>query len=337
MNPSLLLSVPLLHAPDTTTGPLSGRVQASSPVAELHRLQMASERNAIPPCIDRSAPCCLQAVALCESNGSVIQRNVQSSRGDVVTRSPIERAADLGRSGAAVEESAAFTESGVRVRTPSPPTASKGIATLAGMWFTRYPGEQERVATGSSTAVAMNERISRALMQKGINHDPLVHVKRIDATENERAIDLTPLRPGGRHVNASGQPNTQSVEFSAASVRQGCGRRTTYPNSIARSDGPNINGPERKQESHMQRLSEPQLIAEGIDNIIPFVRRKLAADGHIDHEDQAILDELSGYSDRAIQHAEILDFAMSAVRVGFTKRNVRRLRDLAPVIGPGAA
>jgi hypothetical protein len=85
-----------------------------------------------------------------------------------------------------------------------------------------------------------------------------------------------------------------------------------------------------------QRASEPQLIAEGIDNIIPFIRRKFEIDG-LDEEEEAHLKKLSHYSDRALRHAEVFDFTTSVNRIGFNKRNTRRLRELFPELGPGIA
>jgi hypothetical protein len=99
----------------------------------------------------------------------------------------------------------------------------------------------------------------------------------------------------------------------------------------------NINAPERTTVSRMQRPSEPQLIAEGIDNIIPFIRRNFEASDGIDQEEQEVLDELNHYSDRALRHAEIFDLTTSLPRVGMNKRNARRLRELFPELGPGAA
>lgn len=88
-----------------------------------------------------------------------------------------------------------------------------------------------------------------------------------------------------------------------------------------------------------QRASEPQIIAESIDNLIPIVRRKLLADGEIDSMDHAILGELEACSNRSLRHAEILDLTSSLMQVGFNKRNNRRIRDIAPLaaIPPSAA
>lgn len=87
------------------------------------------------------------------------------------------------------------------------------------------------------------------------------------------------------------------------------------------------------------RPSEPQLIADELDNLVPFVARKLKEDGNHDAEDIAIIACLSAISARQLRHAEILDLTSSLMRVGFNKRNNRRIRDIAPLaaIPPSAA
>ena len=88
-----------------------------------------------------------------------------------------------------------------------------------------------------------------------------------------------------------------------------------------------------------QRPSEPQIVADRLDRMIPFVRRKLREDGDIDHDDRLILETLTEISDQAQRHAEVLDLSASLMRVGFNERNNRRLRDIAPAaaLPPSAA
>jgi hypothetical protein len=87
------------------------------------------------------------------------------------------------------------------------------------------------------------------------------------------------------------------------------------------------------------RPSEPQLIADELDNLVPFVARKLKEDGSHDSEDIAIIARLSAISARQLQHAEVLDLTWSLGRLGFNERNSRRLRDIAPMsaLPPSAA
>lgn len=76
------------------------------------------------------------------------------------------------------------------------------------------------------------------------------------------------------------------------------------------------------------RPSEPQIVADRIDQIIPFLRLKLRADGEIDRDDRRILETLSEISDQAQRHAEVLDISASLLRLGVNERNRRRLRDI---------
>ena len=78
------------------------------------------------------------------------------------------------------------------------------------------------------------------------------------------------------------------------------------------------------------RASEPQIIADRLDRVIPFLRLVLRKDGVIDQDDRTILETLADISNQTQRHAEVLDVSASLMRVGMNERNNRRLRDLLP-------
>lgn len=107
--------------------------------------------------------------------------------------------------------------------------------------------------------------------------------------------------------------------------------RFLLPLTVTETNGRDIVVPGERAPL-MQRASEPQVIADLLDNLIPAIRRKLIADGYLDPEDHAIIQALSDCSARSLQHAEAVDLSSSLLRVGLTKRNARRLRDLSKAI-----
>ena len=84
------------------------------------------------------------------------------------------------------------------------------------------------------------------------------------------------------------------------------------------------------------RASEPQIIADLIDQLYPLIYRKFLENG-IDAEEDTILDALTTTSDRAQRHAEVMDLSLSLQRVGINERNLRRWRDLFPDTTPAKA
>ena len=199
---------------------------------------------------------------------------------------------------AAVETLNTVTESGVNSSLPAP----KAIVTVLRPWFTRQPANKGRADLSVSIAVGSDGSIAYRV--------------------TEDAYRLT---------------SSQLIPLPGAGLVRLWLRAIPCTPTIPRQCGGNINAPERITVSTMQRASEPQLIAEGIDNIIPFIRRQFEASNGIDQQEQEVLDGLNHYSDRALRHAEIIDLTTSLTRVGPNKRNARRLRELFPELGPGAA
>lgn len=180
------------------------------------------------------------------------------------------------------------------------PPAPKAIVTFSRPWFTRQPGNKGRV--GSSVSIAVSS----------------------DGESFNQGDSAYVMQPGARKVNP-------------LPVMAGISRRAVPVISIIpRLNAGNIIAPERITVSTMQRPSELQLIADQLDNIIPFVRRKFEADG-IDDDERTILDGLHDCSNRQFRQAEVFDLTTSLDRVGLNKRNARRLRELFPELGPGAA
>jgi hypothetical protein len=80
----------------------------------------------------------------------------------------------------------------------------------------------------------------------------------------------------------------------------------------------------------MQRSSDPQLLAVALDEVLPLVVDKLEADGERDAGDDHIIRTLRAVSDGQLRHAEIFDLTASINRIGLTKRNRQRVRELFP-------
>jgi hypothetical protein len=89
----------------------------------------------------------------------------------------------------------------------------------------------------------------------------------------------------------------------------------------------------RKVTYAMQRSSDPQLLAVALDEVLPLVIDKLDADGERDAGDEHIILTLRAVSDGQLRHAEIFDLTASINRIGLTKRNRQRVRDLFPELG----
>lgn len=92
---------------------------------------------------------------------------------------------------------------------------------------------------------------------------------------------------------------------------------------------PAVEAPQ-KDPAMSQRLSDPQLLAVQLDEVLPRVIRKLDADGVRDEEDAQIIATLTAVNTGQLRHAEIYDFTTSVSRIGMTKRNRQRARELFP-------
>ena len=217
---------------------------------------------------------------------------------------------------AGMETPGAFTESRV-FSMRFLPSASKAIATLAGPWNLSQSSDQERAATGVSIAVIE----ANDARMKEVNHARLAAfpTSKRETRENQ------------------GEPAEGRANPLVAKALLLSSRSSASPDSTVRLTDPrNIVAPERSQVSEMQRQSEPQEIADEIDNLIPFVRRNFEASNGIDQEEQAILDGLEEVSNRSIRYAEVIDLTVSMIRVGTNKRNNRRIRELFPEFDPAA-
>ena len=83
-----------------------------------------------------------------------------------------------------------------------------------------------------------------------------------------------------------------------------------------------------------QRHSDPQIIAEAIDNVIPILRNKFSEDGQMDDQENTLLDYFIAVSNRALHVAERSDLAESIRRIGLNERNLRRIRDISATPEP---
>jgi hypothetical protein len=111
--------------------------------------------------------------------------------------------------------------------------------------------------------------------------------------------------------------------------------RMTHGQTVAAGPRWPINGPipeaPRKATPHMsQRSSDPQLLAVALDEVLPLVIDKLEADGERDAGDEHIIRTLRAVSDGQLRHAEIFDLTASINRIGLTKRNRQKVRELFP-------
>lgn len=88
-----------------------------------------------------------------------------------------------------------------------------------------------------------------------------------------------------------------------------------------------------KPDPAMQRPSDPQQLAVALDEVLPLVIDKLEADGERDAGDEHIIRTLRAVSDGQLRHAEIFDLTASINRIGLTKRNRQKVRELFPELG----
>ena len=218
---------------------------------------------------------------------------------------------------AGMETPGAFTESRV-FSNRFLPSAPKAIATLAGPFTVSQSSDQERAATGVSIAVIE----ANDARMKEVNHDRLAAFPNSNRETREN----------------QGEPAEGRVNPLVAKALLLLSRPSASPvSTVPLTDPRNIVAPERSQVSEMQRQSEPQEIADEIDNLIPFVRRNFEASNGIDQHEQAILDGLEEVSNQSIRYAEVIDLTASMMRRGHNKRNNRRIRELFPDFGPEAA
>lgn len=96
---------------------------------------------------------------------------------------------------------------------------------------------------------------------------------------------------------------------------------------------PNSEAPQKANPHMSQRSSDPQLLAVALDEVLPLVIDKLEADGERDAGDEHIIRTLRAVSDGQLRHAEIFDLTASINRIGLTKRNRQKVRELFPELG----
>ena len=201
---------------------------------------------------------------------------------------------------------------------------------------------------------SLDERRARSRVHKGAPREYAGWSARIRTNTTMPGRPVISLRPQEGVVNHArlaafpnsnretrenqGEPAEGRVNPLVAKALLLLSRPSASPvSTVPLTDPRNIVAPERSQVSEMQRQSEPQEIADEIDNLIPFVRRNFEASNGIDQHEQAILDGLEEVSNQSIRYAEVIDLTASMMRRGHNKRNNRRIRELFPDFGPEAA
>jgi hypothetical protein len=135
-------------------------------------------------------------------------------------------------------------------------------------------------------------------------------------------------------VRAPGMPGLRTADAAGPFDRSGAAYALTHGMTVAGEPSRPIIVPipeaPRKAMPAMQRSSDPQLLAAALDEVLPLVVDKLDADGERDAGDEHIIRTLRAVSDGQLRHAEIFDLTASINRIGLTKRNRQKVRELFP-------